>query len=190
MKKLLAIFPALLLVMSLVTLAEAYTLSPEEIEVIDLINAERQSQGIALLLHNATLSAAAHSHSVDMATNNFFDHDSFDGTSCFDRIEEAGYSSSKMGEVIGGGYSEAQSIVNAWMTSPEHEELLLSSDFDRIGAGYYYDADPTDTYHHYWTVDLGSGGPSDPVPVPSALILLSSGLLGLGLWGRRRGKQS
>ena len=93
----------------------------------------------------------------------------------------------KMGEVIGMGFSDAQSMVNAWMTSPGHERILLDSDFDRIGVGYYYDADDTT---NYWTADFGRGGPSDPVPVPSTLVLLSSGLLGLGLLGRRRGKQS
>ncbi|MEJ2225764.1 MAG: CAP domain-containing protein [Syntrophobacterales bacterium] len=187
-KKLLVIFPALLLVIGLVTLAEAYTLSPEEIEVIDLINAERHSEGIAPLLHNATLSAVAHSHSVDMATNNFFSHDSFDGTSAFTRINEAGYDGSPLGEVIGAGFSDAQSIVDAWMNSPGHQAILLDSSFDRIGVGYYYG--PGSSYLYYWTADFGNGGSIDPVPVPSTLLLLSSGLLGLGLLGRRQRKQS
>jgi uncharacterized protein YkwD len=188
MKKLLVIFPALLLVIGLVSLAEAYTLSPEEIEVIDLINAERQSQGIALLSHNATLSAAAQSHSVDMAINNFFSHDSYDGTSFSDRIEEADYYGSPIGEVIGAGFHDAQSVVDAWMNSPDHQAILLDSSFDRIGVGYYYG--PGSSYLYYWTADFGNGGSIDPVPVPSTLLLLSSGLLGLGLWGRRRGKRS
>jgi len=82
--------------------------------VVNLINQERQAQGLApLQVHNA-LQTAARGHSQDMACNDFFGHTGSDGSTPWDRAVRAGYNPTFIGE-------------NLYMGSGIH-----------IGVGYIY----------------------------------------------------
>ena len=96
-----------------------------ELEVLKLINKERENRGVHALSWNDQLFEAALLHSEDMAENNYFSHDSQDGRSFIDRITSAGYSYSTVAENIAAGYSDAQAVVNAWMNSEGHRENML-----------------------------------------------------------------
>jgi hypothetical protein len=81
-----------------------------------------------------------------------------------------------------------------WMGSSGHRETILSDLFDDIGVGYVWD--PKDTapilwdqgeipfpLHTYWTQEFAAGDSVAPVPLPGALWLLVSGLIGLTMLG-------
>lgn len=52
---------------------------------------------------------------------------------------------SSVGEIVarGNGYSDAATVVRAWMRSPSHRELVLLKRFRQAGVGAYRDADGT-----------------------------------------------
>lgn len=122
--------------------------------VIEEIQRERAANGRYGLLVHAALGVAARRHAEDMATNNFTDHRGSDGSSAPQRMSEAGYHGSAWGEIIGWGFGgDASRMVEWWMNSPVHRGIILSSDFDDVGAGYAYN--PASSYRHYWTVNFG-----------------------------------
>jgi len=151
----------------------AYALSPEEVKVILKVNEERGRKGFNPLWHNAQLSAAARRHSEDMATNDFFNHTGSDGSRFWERVNEAGYTGSPIGEYIGAGYTTAESWIEAIMalgqTTPSYLQYLMHPLADRIGVG---------NQSLYWTLELGRGGSIDKVT--SGCALPGLGLLLLG----------
>ena len=126
--------------------------APQEQEVLDLVNVQRQSAGCRPLTANATLTAAARAHSADMATRNFFSHTNPDGLSPFDRMRAAGYDGRLLGENIAAGYSTAQAVMTAWMNSAGHRANILNCSYAEIGIGYATGG----SYRHYWTQDFGT----------------------------------
>lgn len=134
-----------------------------ECEVLTLVNQVR-SQGatcggqampaVGALKMNAPLRTAARKHAIDMATHDYFDHDSQDGTTAFERMEQAGYSWRAAGENIAAGSATAQGVMDQWMNSPGHCSNIMSGDFVDIGIGYR--SEQGSTYQHYWVQDFGS----------------------------------
>ena len=105
------------------------------------------------LTWNVKLGNSARGHSQDMATHNYFAHDSQDGTTPFQRMNAAGYHYSAAGENIAAGYSTPQAVVNTWLSDYGHCANIMSSAFTELGVGYAYATGST--YKHYWTQDFG-----------------------------------
>jgi uncharacterized protein YkwD len=124
-----------------------------ESEVVELVNAERQAQGLHPLTSDERLANAARGHSEDMGLQDYFSHDSLDGRHFFDRIVEAGYAYNHCGENIAAGYPTPKAVVQGWMDSPGHRANILDPAFCDIGVGYAYVGGST--YGHYWTQDFG-----------------------------------
>ena len=100
------------------------------------------------------LTCAARGHALNMATNDFFDHESLDGSSPGDRIEAAGYTWSRWSENIAAGQAEAEDTVDGWLDSTTgHCENLLDPEVVDGGFGYAYDA--SSTWGHYWVQLFG-----------------------------------
>ena len=133
-----------------------------ESDVIDLVNAEREAQGLHPLAYDYSLAAAARDHSEDMGVQDYFSHTSLDGRTVGDRITDAGYSYNTYGENIAAGQPTPEAVINSWMSSSGHRANILNPNFCDIGVGYVYVADST--YRHYWTQDFGrkSGTSSCP----------------------------
>jgi hypothetical protein len=133
-----------------------------ESEVIDLVNLEREAQGLHPLSYDHQLAAAARGHSEDMGAQDYFSHTSLDGRTVPDRITAAGYSYNTYGENIAGGQPTPEDVIDAWMSSSGHRANILNSNFCDIGVGYAYQAGST--YRHYWTQNFGrkSGTSSCP----------------------------
>lgn len=133
-----------------------------EIEVGHLINEERASRGLAPVDLEAHLVEAARLHSQDMAANGYFSHDSQDGRTFADRIEEAGYAWTAAGEIIAAGYASPEDVVQGWMNSSGHRGILLGSSYEHVGVGYAYQAGSP--YGHYWTADFGASSAGGQAP--------------------------
>jgi len=134
----------------------------KEMEILTQINVFR-SQGqscggqfypaAAPLTMNAELRLAARLHSQDMADQNYFAHDSLDGRTFMDRINDAGFTGGcPCGENIAAGNSTATDTMDQWINSPGHCANMMGSDFTTIGIGYGYNANSN--YSHYWTQDF------------------------------------
>jgi len=117
-----------------------------ENQVIELVNNERMQAGLNPLAPNWQLTRVARNKSEDMARNNYFSHQSPVYGSPFDMIRSFGIAFTAAGENIARGQTTAQSVMNAWMNSPEHRANILSNNFTEIGVGYFnYNGTP------YWT---------------------------------------
>src|SRR5580765_6983707 len=55
-------------------------------QIVKALNVQRVARGLPRLHPSAGLNAAARSHSREMLVDGYFDHDSFDGTSFWRRI--------------------------------------------------------------------------------------------------------
>jgi uncharacterized protein YkwD len=121
--------------------------------VLTLVNKERASAGCAALRSNAILVAVARAHSKDMAVNGYFDHNSQNGRSPFDRMRAAGYRGGLMGENIAAGQPTPAAVMDAWMHSAGHRANILKCGFKVIGIGVYKLAGSP--FRIYWTQDFG-----------------------------------
>jgi uncharacterized protein YkwD len=134
------------------------TVVPFAQQVVNIVNQERANAGCAPLTINQQLTTAAQGHSNDMALNDFFSHTGSDGSSPWERMNNAGYQFSYAAENIAAGYPTPQAVVNGWMDSPGHRANILNCILEDTGVGYYYLANDTGTtnYHHYWTQVFGT----------------------------------
>jgi uncharacterized protein YkwD len=125
-----------------------------ELEVVDLVNAERSQLGLAPLQMDVRLMEAAQLHSDDMASNDFVGHTGSNGSSPGQRIEAAGYQPwLAWGENVAAGQTTPAQVVSAWLASPGHRANILSTNFVHIGVGHAFDS--TATYDRYWTQTFG-----------------------------------
>ena len=106
-------------------------ISPEEI--IRLTNRERTSAGLSEVKLDTKLSAAAAVKAADMFARNYWAHVSPVGTQPWYFVTEAGYSYRYAGENLARDFSDAKSVVDAWVASPSHRENLLNSRYQDIG---------------------------------------------------------
>jgi uncharacterized protein YkwD len=107
-----------------------------EAQVLQLTNQERAKAGCGALRTNSALTRAAEAHASDMVVNHYFDHNSQDGRSPFDRMKAAGFSGGSMAENIAVGYSSAAAVVDGWMNSEGHRKNILNCSYTMIGIGY------------------------------------------------------
>jgi uncharacterized protein YkwD len=128
-------------------------LTSDEAQVLALVNKERASAGCGALTVNPILVAVARAHSKDMAVRGYFDHNSPDGKSPFDRMRDAGYKGGLMGENIAAGQPTPAAVMDAWMKSPGHRANILNCGYKVIGIGVYSLA--SSPYRIYWTQDFG-----------------------------------
>lgn len=126
-------------------------------QVLTLTNLYRQQAGLQPLRLNSTLNTAAYSHSLDMATKDFFGHVGSNGSTVFNRLDTAGYNYATAGENIAAGFTTAKTVVEAWMNSPTHRQNILTPFVEEVGIGYVFL--PNDSgklkLRSYWTQDFG-----------------------------------
>ncbi|MEM5008068.1 CAP domain-containing protein [Priestia megaterium] len=116
-----------------------------EQKVVDLVNQEREKQGLKSLTLNKKLSDVARTKSKDMMDKGYFDHNSPTYGSPFDMMKQFGIEYTTAGENIAKGQQSPEDVMNAWMNSDGHRKNILNPDFTEIGVGYVK-GDTT-----YWT---------------------------------------
>lgn len=103
----------------------------------------------AALSWNCTLDSVASAHSIDMGDHNFFSHTGSDGLTVADRVTNAGYQWSAVGENIAAGQSTVTTVMAAWLSSPGHCANIMNAAFTEIGAAGY--TVTGSDYPIYWT---------------------------------------
>lgn len=126
----------------------------EEVELLNLINNYRAQNGLGKLVLSQKLTQAAAAHSADMASKNYFQHNSLNGASFSDRIKATGYpGNTYLGENIAAGYPGALDTFNRWKNSPGHNAIMLGKNFKAVGINRA--ANAGSNYKWYWTADFG-----------------------------------
>jgi uncharacterized protein YkwD len=106
---------------------------------LEQVNALRTSRGLARLRLSPALSAAASSHSAEMARVGYFSHNSANGASFSSRIGRfyplRGFRSWTVGENLLWGAPDvgARRSLKLWLASPPHRANLLSPRWREIG---------------------------------------------------------
>jgi len=110
------------------------------------INAVRRHHGLEPLRLSAALSAAAASHSREMALDGFFAHESHDGSLFWKRIQSF-YASSpwhywSVGENLLWSSPDvsASKALAMWLASPEHRANLMNPHWREIGIAAVHEA--------------------------------------------------
>lgn len=122
-----------------------------EQEVYEMTNAYRNYMGKALFKLEDRTTTAARKHSEDMANNNYFQHNSLDGSKFSVRLTAEGISWSGAGENICAGAGDAINMVIGWIGSSGHRKGMLT-DFKYIGVGAAYSSSAD--YGIYCTQDF------------------------------------
>ena len=122
-----------------------------EQEVYEMTNAYRNYMGKALFKLEDRTTTAARKHSEDMANNNYFQHNSLDGSKFSARLPAEGISWSGAGENICAGAGDAINMVIGWIGSSGHRKGMLT-DFKYIGVGAAYSSSAD--YGIYCTQDF------------------------------------
>lgn len=114
-------------------------------EVVAEINAARaqsrlcgsvRHQAAPPLAWNAELARAALGHGRDMAERNYFSHVSRNGMTLSQRVDQAGYAWTRVGENIAAGAGSPAQAVAGWLDSPGHCATLMNPDFSETGVAY------------------------------------------------------
>lgn len=122
-----------------------------EWELLDLVNAAREKEGLDSLCLNSKLSVAAAEHSADQAKMGKMAHEGSDGSTAGDRATAAGYVWYGIGENVAWNYPDVQSAFDAWMESEGHRANILHPEFQHMGAARTDSLTAT-----YWTQVFGA----------------------------------
>ncbi len=104
-------------------------------KIINITNEYRATNELPPLLRNDILTRSAVARVQDMLVKQYFSHDAPDGKNAQSFIEGEGYKIIAIGENIAyGNYKNERDLVNAWINSPPHREVILNGNFEDIGV--------------------------------------------------------
>jgi len=149
-------------------------------DLIAAVNDLRAINGLSSYQIDSILMAVTQAHSEYQASIGTVTHYGADGSRPFERALAAGYAVA--GDLsLGGWYSEnimagrnltAQEAVNAWMGDAPHQNTMLSTTLQDVGAGIAVVGD-----YVYYTLDASLSTGSSPAPyTPAPTIPPSSGV--------------
>ncbi|HRN69549.1 MAG TPA: CAP domain-containing protein, partial [Candidatus Woesebacteria bacterium] len=102
--------------------------------MLQLLNSERQKEGLPVLKANESLRKVARAHCSDMFTRGYFSHYTPDGLSPFDRMDKAQIEYRAAGENL--AYAPNVEIAHqGLMDSPGHRANILSDKYGQVGIG-------------------------------------------------------
>jgi uncharacterized protein YkwD len=121
-------------------------LSPLESSVLVDINVFRRAHRLAPLKINSRLSAAAREHTLQMAHDGYFAHESADGSAFWKRIQQFyasgpwGYWSVGENLLWSSPDVSASKALQMWLNSPEHRANLMNPRWREIGVAALHEA--------------------------------------------------
>jgi len=131
---------------------------PSEVNVyaLELVNRDRQLNGVSPLIEDPLLSVAAQRHAEDMLIRQFYDHINPDGHNPSDRFKAVG-GQTGAGENISKwdqngaayaylAYGLVEKLQNGWMYSDGHRANLLNPGYKTFGYGIVISKDGQEMY--------------------------------------------
>lgn len=113
-------------------------------QVVNLVNIERQKEGLSPLTIDEKLSAAADIRAKEIQAS--FSHTRPNGSSFSTALKEAGAVYRRSGENIAWGQKSPEEVVKAWMNSAGHRANIMNKNYSRIGVSHVKNAAGTS----YW----------------------------------------
>ena len=137
--------------------SSVYRITPEmEAEIgyrmADSVNTLRQAAGAAPVALDPALTAAAATHSRDMAVQNRPWHFGSDGSSPVDRLQRVGYQGRLVGEVISESYEDDTQTLTAWMSDPGTKNVILDPTATKLGLAWFQEQEGK----IWWTMVLAT----------------------------------
>jgi uncharacterized membrane protein required for colicin V production len=105
-----------------------------ENQMLVLINKERTNKGLKALKMDEKLQEVARAHGEDMFARGYFAHNTPEGKTPFDRMNEAGIKYVVAGENLALA-PNLETAHQGLMDSKGHRENILSTDFGKVGIG-------------------------------------------------------
>jgi uncharacterized protein YkwD len=146
----------------------AYSTSMSVSGLLADTNTQRINNGVGSLSLNSKLNAAAQAKANDMASRNYWSHNTPEGNPPWIFVNSQGYSYQKLGENLAAGFSSEQDTINGWMASPPHKENLLDPAFVDVGFGYANNANYTSAGGGPMTIVVAFYGKPASAPAPVA----------------------
>lgn len=113
--------------------AESQALTEDEQEFLNLINANREANGLADLEVDWDVQNVARLKVQDLVQNNYFSHNSEAYGDIQNMLNTFGISFNSAGENIAGNSSLAKAV-EAWMGSSNHKANILSEKYNYTGV--------------------------------------------------------
>lgn len=102
---------------------------------------------------NPQLHHAATLHALNMATTGVYTHTGSYGLTLPQRVNAAGYDYALLGENIDAQRTSVQAAIHSWMSSPQHCENIMRTQFRDIGVSCV--SNSASQWGNYWTMELG-----------------------------------
>jgi uncharacterized protein YkwD len=111
------------------------------VATVCVINEERAARGLGTVTLDTTLMHIAYGHAADMLDRRFFSHTGSDGSNVTQRIVRGGYPGDPetwlAAENLGWAtatLATPRAIVDAWLASPAHREVMLEPLYPAVGV--------------------------------------------------------
>ena len=114
-----------------------------DFEILELLNAHRITLGLSQLKMIDEASSEAIGHNDYMIDNQEVSHDYFGQRST--KLKST-LQAKLVGENVAYGFSEAESVVAAWLNSPGHKAQIVNPKYTHIGVSTLTDSDNKNYY--------------------------------------------
>jgi uncharacterized protein YkwD len=147
-----------------------------DMEALQEVNRLRAQHGLGPISFERKLFAAAYAHSTEQIQRGYMGHESRDPSraTLAQRMNAEGYYGRMYAEVVARDYVDARSVVDAWMQSPRHREVLLDPD---LSQGAFARVDGSIPGLNRWTGDFSAPRENQtptPAPAPKASVAPSA----------------
>ena len=140
-------------------------LAQQERELNSLISEFRENNDLVQLQNNQHLIQSSQLRSEDMLANNYFSHEGPNNHDFAYFLKQADYSYKTAGENLAMGFSNAKSVMQAWINSPLHYQNLIDSGFKETGIsiaeGMYNNRSTIFITHHFGEPWVKTTGPAN-----------------------------
>jgi uncharacterized protein YkwD len=129
---------------TLIPIEYSYSYNEQELDLMNITNQYRQSLQVNTLAPIGHIGYLCQEHNLYMIEKDTISHDYF-----YDRqvnLEQL-YKATEIGEIIAYNYQNNQSVLQAWIDSPEHAHILKKSTYTNFGVSIT--TDPTTNRKYY-----------------------------------------
>lgn len=103
-------------------------------DILAIVNRHRTEGGLVLLEENVTLTRRANKRAESLFNFGKLTHDGW-----LEAYNETGVRACYKGENLACCFANSEQVVNGWINSPKHKEIMLSNLYRYAGIGVYQD---------------------------------------------------
>ena len=131
--------------------------------VLDSVNSLRAAAGLLPMQLNPQLTAAAATHSRDMAVQNRPWHFGSDASSPLVRVQRTGYQGALVGELISETFETELQTLSNWMGQEDTRAVLMDPRATDFGFAWFQESGGK----IWWAAQVGQAGGTFSVPSPT-----------------------